>query len=155
MSVKTTRPPRDLWAACEGVSIVEFALVVGLLCTLVLGVLDFGRGYWQFNQVRTAAQAGAQYAMINGFNSTSITSAVTGATSVSSLTATPAPAQTCGCPNTSSGITAATCGAACTGGGTADTYITIGAQASYRTIFTWPGISNPMTLSSTAIVRCC
>jgi Flp pilus assembly protein TadG len=146
---------RELWASREGASIVEFAFVVGLLCTLALGVLDFGRGYWKYTQVQTAAQAGAQYAMVNGFNSTSIGSAVTAATSVSSLAATPAPTQTCGCPNTSSGITAATCGASCTGGGTADKYITVGAQASYSTVFTWPGVSNPMTLSSTAIVRCC
>jgi len=34
-------------------------------------------------------------------------------------------------------------------GGTAQQYILVRAQASYSTIMTWPGLSNPMTLAAT------
>jgi len=57
----------------------------------------------------------------------------TGGSAQSSITATPAPSESCGCPNASAGITAATCNAACAGGGTAGTYVAVNAQASYST----------------------
>ena len=118
-------------------------------------MLDFGRGFWEYTEVQNAAQAGTQYAMVNGYSSTAISTAVIGATNLSGLTARPAPTQACGCPNGSSGIMTAACGSSCSGGSTAAEYVTASAQASYATIFTWPGVANPMTLAATTVVRCC
>ena len=72
------RRPSDLWAARDGVSTIEFAFVSIILCALTLGMVDFGYGFWQYMQVESAAQAGAQYAMLNpGASNTNISSAVT------------------------------------------------------------------------------
>ena len=61
--------------ARDGVSTIEFAFVSAILCALTLGVLDFGMGFYKYMQVQSAAQAGAQYAMLNpGATNTNISS---------------------------------------------------------------------------------
>ena len=99
-----------------------------------------------------AAQAGAEYAVIKGWNSAAISGAVTGATGLTGLAANPAPVQSCGCP-TGTAITAATCNSTCAAGGTAGTYVTVSAQSSYSTLIAYPGVTSPMTLSATSVVR--
>ena len=136
-----------------GTAAIEFGVVAAFLCFLLLGSIDFGMGYWEHIQVGNAARAGGEYAIIKGWSQSGITTAVTSATGLSSIVATPAPAQTCGCPSTSAGVIAATCGSSCTGGGTAGTYVTVNAQASYSTLFTYPGIANPLTLTARVTVR--
>ena len=147
------RRRRGRWAAEEGVSAVEFAFVAGILSMLLLGICDFGLGFWEQMQVANAARAGAEYAVKNGYNSTNIQTAVVNATNLSGIQANPAPSTSCGCSNAATGVTAATCGTTCPDGGTTGTFVTVSAQVSYRTLFAWPGISNPMTLASSATVR--
>lgn len=142
-----------LWRSEDGASAIEFAFVGGALSLLLLGVLDFGIGYWKKVQVGDAARAGANYAEKNGYDSTKIQSAVTNATALSGVQATPAPSQFCGCPDISSGVGSVACSATCSDGSTAGSYVTVNAQISYRTIFAWPGVTNPMTLASSVTVR--
>lgn len=142
-----------LWRSEDGVSAVEFAVVGGALALLLLGVLDFGLAYWEKVQVGDAARAGADYAERNGYNSTNIQSAITNATTLSGIQASPAPSQFCGCPNSTSGVTSGLCTATCSDGTTAGTYVTVSAQKSYTTIFSWPGLTSPMTLAASVTVR--
>jgi Flp pilus assembly protein TadG len=51
------------------VTAVEFALILPLLVTLVLGCVDFGRCAYTFIGVRNAARAGAAYAIMNPYTS--------------------------------------------------------------------------------------
>jgi len=147
------RPQNPLWAAQDGVSAIEFAFVAGILSMLLLGVCDFGLGFWEQMQVANAARAGTEFAVKNGYDATNIQTAVTNATNLAGIQASPAPSSSCGCPDVTTGVTAATCGSTCADGSTAGTYVTVNAQISYRTLFAWPGLSNPMTLASTATVR--
>jgi Flp pilus assembly protein TadG len=137
----------------SGATAVEFGFVAAILCFLLVGLIDFGMGYWQKMQVGNAARAGVQYAMVNGWNQTEISTAVTGATALSSIAASPAPTQACGCPSASSGIVAASCGASCTGGGTAGTYVTVNASATYSTLLSYPGIASTFALTATNTLR--
>jgi Flp pilus assembly protein TadG len=119
----------------------EFAMVVSLLASLTVGTLDFGRGFLEQMEVGNAARAGADYAQANAYNSANITSAVNNATSLSAQ-ANPAPSQFYGCPDVTSGISAVSEGTICPSTNTtAGTYVTVSAQTSYSTIFTYPGIS--------------
>ena len=137
-----------------GTAAVEFAIIGAVLVFLLLGAVDFGIGYWQFIQVGNAARAGAEYAANNGWNQSAISGAVTGATSLQSVTATPAPTEFCGCPNASSGITTKnSCSGNCPGGGIIGTYVKVSAQASYATIFQIPGIPSAFPLSASTTVR--
>ncbi len=136
-----------------GTSSIEFAFIAGLLAIMLLGLMDFGRGFWEQMQVANAARAGAEYATRNGYDATNIATAITSATSLSNVQASPAPTETCGCPDATTGISPQTCNVACASGDFPGTYVTARARASYRMLFSWPGLSNPVTLTASAIVR--
>ena len=103
-------------------------------------------------QVQDAAQAGAQYAAVHGFNASSISNAITGATSYSGISASPAPAQFCGCAS-ATGISTVACGSQCPGNIAAGTYVTASAQSTYTTILPYPVIANSFALSAQSTVR--
>jgi hypothetical protein len=165
--MKNGRGFSQLLFDAKGAVAVEFAVVSVFLSLLFIGMIDFGLGFWEQMLVGNAARAGAEWAISNSngvFNSTvstGIIKAVGSATGLTTITPnsnqqtpTPAPTSTCGCPSVSAGITAATCGASCgTGNGTAATYVTVTAQASYATLFAYPGITSPITLTGRMTVR--
>jgi Flp pilus assembly protein TadG len=122
----------------KGVSTIGFALVVSFLCLLAVGVMDLGIALWDQMEVGNAARAGAEYAASYGCNQSAIQTAATSATGLSSISA--IASESCGCPNSSTGITSASCGSSCSGGGTAGTYVTVNTSATYSTIITYPGI---------------
>jgi Flp pilus assembly protein TadG len=137
----------------SGLSGIEFAIIAPLLALMFIVPVDIGVGDYTKMEVEAAVQAGAEYAALNGFNSTNITSAVTNATNVSGLTVSPAPNQFCGCPSTS-GVATATCGSTCASGEAAGSYVNVGAQATYSTLLTYPSIvSSSYTFSSQSTVR--
>lgn len=142
---------RKLSANTSGASAAEFVLVLPLLVLLISGTIDFGGLMYKKLQVGSAAQAGASYALTKGFDAAGISSAIAGGTTLTVNAATPT--QTCGCPNVSSGITSATCGATCPAGGTAGKYVTISVSTTHDMLFSWPGLADPVNLSSTAKVR--
>lgn len=54
----------------RGAAAVEFALILPLLITLLLGATDFGRFAYNYIAVTNAARAGASYGSMNPYNST-------------------------------------------------------------------------------------
>src|SRR6266851_5334293 len=102
-----------LMCAERGNTAIEFALATPILIGLLVPVADLGIAFAQQLQVQQAAQAGAQYALLHGWNSTAISNAVTAATNLPSVSAAPAPSQSCGCP-TGTTITTGPCGTVCT-----------------------------------------
>ncbi|HWE07518.1 MAG TPA: TadE/TadG family type IV pilus assembly protein [Rhizomicrobium sp.] len=140
----------------QGLAALEFALLAPVLMALLVGLLDFGLAFQRQLQVNAAAQAGASYAVINGFDVTGITNIVTAGSS--GIQASPAPTQVCGCPGATSGITTSSpstppCTGKCPDGSTAGVYVSANALLSYSTLLPWPGITNPLSLSSTEMVR--
>src|SRR6266496_4848675 len=118
----------------RGVAAIEFALMVPLFGLMLVSVTDIGLSVYRKMQVEGAAQAGAQYAMLRGFDASAISAAVTSASNAAGITAIPAPTKFCGCP-TGSSIGTVGCGTTCPGGALAGTYATVSAQASYATTF--------------------
>ena len=57
----------------RGAAAVEFAILVPVLVTLVLGAIDFGRFAYNYIAVTNAARAGAAYAIMNPYNTNSPT----------------------------------------------------------------------------------
>jgi Flp pilus assembly protein TadG len=136
----------------KGLSGIEFAMIAPVLILSFIATADFGLAIYAKMEVENAAQAGTEYAARNGYTSSSISSAITSATNMSGITATPAPSQFCGCPSTS-GVTTASCGTNCASGATAGTYVSASAQATYSTIISYPGVPASYTFSSTSTVR--
>ena len=138
--------------AQEGIAAIEFAILGAVLCLIVVGVGDLGLGFYSYMQVQNSAQAGAQYAAVHGYNSSSITSAVTSATSVSGINATPAPTSFCGCVSGNT-VATATCGSVCSNGMTAGTYVQVSAARTYSTLISYPGFPASYNQTATSTVR--
>jgi Flp pilus assembly protein TadG len=136
----------------RGVAAVEFGIMIPLFGLMLVSVTDIGLSVYRKMQVESAAQAGAQYAMLRGFDASAISAAVTSASSAAGITATPAPTKSCGCP-TGSSISSVECGTTCPGGGVAGTYTTVSAQASYTTIFNYQVVPASYTHSAQSTVR--
>lgn len=55
-------------ASESGAALVEFAFVAILLITMVLGIVEFGFLFGQFNEIRHGAHEGARLAAVNDAN---------------------------------------------------------------------------------------
>lgn len=147
-----------LWMqACAqaGTAAIEFALAAPLLLGLLTLIVDLGFAYSQQMQVQQAVQAGAQYATLHPWNSTSISAIATtvaSATQLSALTASPAPMHICGCPDGSQ-VTAATCDSPCADGESAGYYVIVSARLAYSPIVPYSLLGNSVILSAQATVR--
>ena len=145
------RPPLRFeyhWRApWRGTVSIEFALVLPFLALLLTGLLDLGYAAYELMEIQAAAEAGAQYASTNPWNVTAISNAVTSATEITGISATPAPSQFCACANGGS-LTAVSCTSTCGGGHAPSTYALINAQLQHWTVLHYPGLPYPMTLSA-------
>jgi Flp pilus assembly protein TadG len=135
-----------------GVAAIEFGIMIPLFSLMVVSVTDIGLAVYRKMQVENAAQAGAQYAIARGFNTSGISNAVTSATNSTAITASPSPVQFCGCP-TSTGISTVSCGTVCTGGAQAGTYVTVSAQATYYTLINYQIAAATYTYNAQSTAR--
>lgn len=135
-----------------GVAAIEFAIAVPLLLMFAICTFDIGMGFYRKAQVENAAQAGAQYALLHGFNVGAIQNAVTASTSNPGVTASPSPSQFCGCAS-SGGISPAPCNSACPSGSTAGMYVSVSAQANYTPVISYPLFPDSFNLAATSTLR--
>lgn len=135
-----------------GVAAVEFGLMIPLFCLMAVSVTDIGLAVYRKMQVENAAQAGAQYAIARGFDTSGISNAVTSATNSKAITASPSPVQFCGCP-TSTGISTVSCGTVCTGGAQAGTYATVTAQGTYYTLVNYQFLADSYSYNAQSTAR--
>ena len=151
-----------LAVAKSGVAAIELGLLFPMIALLIIPLTDLGMGAYTQMQVNDAAQAGADYAArtaMYGFSSANISNAVTNATTLSGLSATPAPTLQCGCANGSSVTFYAgspPCTQTCSVGGPG-TYVTVSTQAKYTPFFGYGLLpldgTGAMTLTAQSIVR--
>jgi Flp pilus assembly protein TadG len=135
----------------SGVAAIEFGIIVPILVLMVVATADIGMGFYRKMQVEGAAQAGAAWAIKNGFDANAISNAVTSATSAP-ISVSPTPVQFCGCAS-GSGISTVTCGTTCSGGALAGTYTTVSAQMTYNTILPYGFFPSTYNFSLQSTVR--
>jgi Flp pilus assembly protein TadG len=139
-------------AAQRGVAGIELALATPMLLLMLTGGFDSGRAIYEQNRLASAAQAGVQYAVQSQSNWTNTTAIVAearadaGDTSNSLSIA----ASQCTCPT---GAALCSASATCTGSTVSGTYVKVTVAESYATLVTYPFMSNPLNLSSQAIIR--
>jgi Flp pilus assembly protein TadG len=136
----------------DGAAAVEFAVALPLLAGVLLPMFDIGMAAYQQMQVIDAAQAGADYALSHGWNTSAIQTAVTNATNLTGLSASPAPSQFCGCPS-GTALTSATCGSTCANGQAVGTYVTVSAQRTFTPLVPYSGFGSSAVLKGTSTVR--
>lgn len=142
---------RGMGVDSDGAAAIEFAIVAPVLALFLLGLIDLGMGFSAQMSVSQAAQAGSYYALLNGYDTSAIVNAAANASNATGISANSG--VSCGCPTSSGGVVAATCGGACPNGQTAGTYVTVTAQYQYAMILPYPGLNNPMTLTANSLVR--
>lgn len=135
----------------HGGAAIELAIVGPVLALAVIYVADLSLGFFSNMRVQSAAQAGAHYAILHGFNAAAIGNAVVNSTAAS-VSASPAPASFCACPN-AAGLGTVSCTSTCPGGASPGTYVRVTAQGSYSTIFNLAGLPSSMTQTAVATVR--
>ena len=60
------RPPAQrFWRDQTGAVAVEFGLIGGFFLTMLLGLMEFGTAYWQWNQAAKALQLGVRLAAVS------------------------------------------------------------------------------------------
>jgi len=136
----------------RGVAAIELAIIAPILAGMIVCTVDLGLGIYCKMRVQNAAQAGAQYAAINGFDSNGISNAVLSATNSPGLLASPSPSQFCGCA-TNAGITTAACGSSCPGGSLPGSYVKVSAQNTYTTLLPYPLLPRSFTFAAQARVK--
>lgn len=65
---RRARAPLSVRRGQRGVGLVEFALVVMVFMTMVLGVIDFSRALYTYHFLSNAARQATRWAAVNGMN---------------------------------------------------------------------------------------
>jgi len=146
------RRARPVFSCTKALAGIEFGLLVPIFLMLTVCTIDLGAAAYDEMQVENAAQAGSEYAAVHGYNTASISGAITSATRLSGITASPAPSEFCGCPSTTS-IASATCGSTCSDGSMAGTYVNASAAVTYTTLIHYPLFPATFTFVNTATAR--
>jgi Flp pilus assembly protein TadG len=136
----------------SGAVSVEFALVAPVLGLMVMAAADFGTVMYEKQRISNAARAGAQYAALNTTNAQNdagIQAAVANSAQRDADEFTITTNYYCQCfDGSDSG-----CNDTCEGNDTPEVYIDVTVEYELETIFTYPGLSNPMGLSAQSIFR--
>ncbi len=144
----------SLWRGTEGVSAVELAFAMPFLALLIVGMLDYGTAFVRSMALGNAVHAGIQYAMarppLMGGNLTGIRQTVLDAAPTAKIgTHDPDVGTVCACNPTDT--TFFVCG---TGGGCEElVYLQITLTEQFPLILSYPGFSNPLTLTKTGVLR--
>jgi Flp pilus assembly protein TadG len=63
---------KRLWTAEHGAELIEFALTFPILLLVVMGIVDFGLLFQQYEVLTNAAREGARVAVLPGYGTTDI-----------------------------------------------------------------------------------
>lgn len=141
----------------HGGSLMELALVCPILFVLLFAAVDLGRAFFVDLEVASAAHAGAEFGSQNPSNTAGMQAAAKqNAPDLTNLTvATPAWGCECsdGTSYSASCGTTPNCTANSSRGSNVVHRVQVTASVSYSTLLPWPGLSSPITLTSTATVR--
>jgi len=143
----------QLIGSARGNAAVEFALATPILMATLTPMVDLGIAFSEQSQVQAAAQAGARYALLHGWNQDEIGHAVTNATTLAGLSALPAPAQAYGCPNGTDITNSPSPNVVCGNGEYPGTYVKVSAQVDYLPVLPYSLLGSRMTLKSQTMVR--
>lgn len=135
----------------SGQSIMELALTLPMLLLILVGVAEFGRFAYASIEVNNAARAGVQYGAQSQFTASDVAGMKLAATQDGpDFTQMSATAKNfCSCADGS----ASTCAIGDCSASHVVEYVQVNTTAIVNPIFSYPGISNTLTLRGQAIMR--
>jgi Flp pilus assembly protein TadG len=132
-----------------GATLVESALILTVLLTLILGMIDLGLGVLQFNTISHAAREGARQAMVHGQLSKSPWPTGTFDASTSNAVTTAIQPALCGCNLSNTNITVTQLD----GSNAPEKRVQVVVTTSYQPMITWIFGSIALQLSATSTTR--
>jgi Flp pilus assembly protein TadG len=134
-----------------GQSLVETALVLPLLVTILLGGAEVAQVAYAAIEVANAARAGAQYGAQNGGTASDTAGIATAAANdAANLNLTTTSSYSCVCSNGS----ASTCANTDCANSHIEEILTVNTQATVNPMFHIPGLPTTYTLKGQAIQKC-
>ena len=141
------------WKDTSGVAMVEYALIVPILCVLLVGVTDYGMFIREKMELDDLARDSVQY-VLQGGDYNNIQAEVIAKSDIYNrvdqneltVTVTP-PSQSCEC---NSGASVSCSSGSCPSGDYKRGFVNVTISATYRPIVAWPGIASNMAMSGTA-----
>lgn len=130
----------------RGVAGIEFALLSPILVALVFGIIDLGSATYVKREAQAAAQAGAQFALIAGWEPADIQAAVANSSTLTDPTIRVEQVWACAAADN---LTYVAEGSSC-GSGTAGTYVRITVDPHFSPILPMEGLG---VAPAVAIVR--
>jgi hypothetical protein len=134
----------------SGIAAIEFAVIAPLLLLLFVCITDLGLGVYANMQVGIAAQYGAQYALVNGYDANAINLAVK---SSSDLVLGVSSTKFCGCAGGDNGVVQLTCKTNCDDGSPAGTYVRVSVKHTYATLLPYPWLPSSFALAAKSTMR--
>lgn len=143
-----------LWRETRGNVSMELAVVVLVLVPLVLGAYDFGMGYREQLRLRSAARAGAQWAITNPTQedepSIRVAARADANDTTNSLTVDPI-SFTCQCPGITGTVSCIT--GTCAANAVPYKFVTVTVQGTYDPVFDYPGLPSTIAMAERAKLR--
>ena len=140
-----------------GSSAVEMALTLPVIVCLLLGAVDYARVFYSAMAVTHAATVGAQYgaqSVEKSLDAAGMQSAATSAaTDIPGFSATAVRSCTCWSAAAGTETSVGTCTSPCTSPSVLRIYVTVTGTGVFRTLVTYPGIPNMVTINRTARMR--
>ena len=134
----------------DGTSLVEAAIVLPVLCLMLAGAVDIGRGLYMAIEVSSAANAGALYGTNNPSDSMGISAAASlDAMDVSGLKTTSS--YGCECSDGTSPVVSCTSLPSCPSN--IVNYVQVNTSSTYNSILVYPGVPGSIALGGKARVR--
>jgi Flp pilus assembly protein TadG len=136
----------------SGSALVELALIVPILMVPIFAAVDFGRAFYLAQEVASAAHAGAEYGAQNPTDTTGMKAAAQAAAPDVTGLSIATPTYGCECANGSSFNANCSTTPTCTGSNPVY-LVSVTASVSYVPLIKWPGIPNPISISTTSKMR--
>ena len=134
----------------EGSSLIELALLIPPLLLVLVGAIDFGRGYYVAIEVASAAEAGALYGSLNPTDDAGMrAAAVLDAHDVSTMTVTSS--DGCECSDGTSAIVSCSATPSCAVN--VVNYVEVDTAVTYTPILKYPGLSSSYSLTGKSRMR--
>jgi Flp pilus assembly protein TadG len=135
----------------SGTAAVELGLVAIMLAGIITPLVDFGMGTYTKMRVQSAAEAGAQYALVHGYDAPTIKTVAQSATKLGTNVTVTVPALSCYCI-TGNAIAkpAVGCATTCANGNPPGSFVEIDTTYVYTPILA-PG--SPLTLTGSSLAR--
>ena len=133
-----------------GASLIEFALIFPFLILLLVGAVDFGRGWYVDLEVEAAAEAGALYGVQYPSDTTGMNAAaLRDAPDLTSMQSTATYGSECSDGSSATALAASVSGC----GANSVAYVEVDTTVTYQPVLAFPGIASLFSLTAKSRMR--